>query len=87
MPRVFIPSLARDVTQGVAEVHLDGATVREVIAELERRFPGIRERLCRGDALTPGIQVSVDDTLTKAGLNAKLTPASEVHFLPAIGGG
>lgn len=87
VPRVFIPSLARDLTGGVADVQLAGVTVREVVAELEARFPGIRERLCRGDSLTPGIQVSVDDTLTKAGLNAKLKPASEVHFLPAIGGG
>jgi len=87
MPLVFIPPLARDVTGGVGQVDVPGATVGDVIELLERRFPGLRDRLCRGDSLVPGIQVSVDDVLTKAGLHAKLKPASEVHFLPAIGGG
>ena len=87
MPRVFIPPLARDVTGGVAEVDVEGTTVRAALEELDRRFPGLWDRICRGDALAPGIQVSVDDVLTKNGLRAKLQPASEVHFLPAIGGG
>ncbi|MFO0905911.1 MAG: MoaD/ThiS family protein [Pirellulales bacterium] len=87
MPTVFIPPLARDVTGGVAQVEVSGDTVAEVLDALEQRYPGLRARLCRGDSLVPGIQVCVDDVLTKAGLRAKLQPASEVHFLPAIGGG
>ena len=87
MPRVFIPPLARDVTGGVAECDVEGTTVRDVLEELDRQFPGLWDRICRGNSLAPGIQVSVDDSLTKSGLRAKLQPSSEVHFLPAIGGG
>jgi len=87
MPRVFIPSLVRDLTGGVAEVDVEGGTVAEALDAVERLYPGVRGRLCRGDALMPGLQVSVDDTLTKSGLRAKLAPRSELHFLPAIGGG
>ncbi|MFO0870787.1 MAG: MoaD/ThiS family protein [Pirellulales bacterium] len=87
MPRIFIPSLARDVTQGVAEVEVEAATVREALDVLEQQFPGIRERLCRGDQLAPGIQVSIDAALTRRGLFARLQPGSEVHFLPLVGGG
>ncbi len=87
MPRVFIPSLVRDLTGGVAELEVEGATVSEALDAVERLYPGVRDRLCRGDGLLPGFQVSVDDTLTKSGLRAKLAPRSEVHFLPAIGGG
>ncbi|MEY4177182.1 MAG: hypothetical protein RLY70_756 [Planctomycetota bacterium] len=87
MPRVFIPSLVRDLTGGVAEVDVEGGTVAEALDAVERLYPGVRGRLCRGDALMPGFQVSVDDTLTKSGLRAKLAPRSELHFLPAIGGG
>jgi molybdopterin synthase sulfur carrier subunit len=87
MPRVFIPAQLRDVTGGLAEVEAEGATVRELIAALEGRFPGIQGRLCSGDDLSPALQVSIDGTFTRRGLAAKVRPGSEVHFLPVFGGG
>jgi molybdopterin synthase sulfur carrier subunit len=87
MPVVFIPTQMRDLTGGLARVAVEGRSVGEVVAALETRFPGIKSRLCRGDSLAPGLQVSVDDTMTTRGLRASLQPESEVHFLPAIGGG
>jgi molybdopterin synthase sulfur carrier subunit len=77
----------RDLTHGLAQVVTDGDTVAAVVDALERRFPGIRERLCQGDLLAPGLQVAVDDTVTTRGLRSKLQSTSEVHFLPAFGGG
>ena len=61
--------------------------MRAVVDALEVRYPGIKSRLCRGDALAPGLQVSVDHVMTTRGLRAPVQPESEVHFLPAIGGG
>ena len=87
MPRVFIPPQMRDLTQGVAEVQLAAETLREVIAQLEQRFPGMDQRLCRDQALNPTLQVSIDQQMMQRSLSAKLGPQSEVHFLPAIGGG
>ncbi len=87
MPTVFIPAQMRDLTHGLAQVVTDGDTVAAVLDELETRFPGIRQRLCRGDSLAPGLQVAVDATVTTRGLRSKLQPISEVHFLPAFGGG
>ena len=87
MPTVFIPTQMRDLTQGVAQIVVVGDTVAAVMDELERQFPGIRQRLCRGDSLMPGLQVSVDSTVTLRGLRTRLQPGSEVHFLPAFGGG
>ena len=87
MPVIFIPAQWRDLTGGVTRVDVDGGNVREAVNALELRFPGIRARLCRGDALTPGLQVCVDDVMTPRGLRVALRPASEVHFLPVIGGG
>ena len=86
MPTVFIPVQMRDLTHGQAEVAIDGDTLAAVVDALESRFPGIRARLCKGDSLAPGLQVAVDATTTRA-LSSKLQPASEVHFLPAFGGG
>ncbi len=55
MPTVFIPPPLRDLTGGVAEIAVDGSTVREVVEALECQFPGIKPRLCRGDSLAPGL--------------------------------
>ena len=87
VPTVFIPAQMRDLTRGVAQVVVTGDTVGAVVDELETQFPGIRQRLCRGDSLAPGLQVSVDSTVTLRGLRSRLQPGSEVHFLPAFGGG
>lgn len=87
MPQVFIPPLMRTLTGGRAQVAAAGVTVRQVVADLESRYPGIQARVCEGDALRPGLAVAVDGNVTSLGLAQKLREDSEVHFLPAIGGG
>ena len=57
-----------------------------MVEALDRRFPGMQQRLCRGDSLAPGLQVSIDHVMTRGGC-AAVRPESEVHFLPVIGGG
>ncbi len=87
MARVFIPAQWRDLTDGVAEAELNGATLREIVAALEARFPGIAARAVDDDAIMPGLAASIDGVVTSRGLLARVPPDSEVHFLPAIGGG
>lgn len=87
MPRAFIPGPLRSLTGGQAEVAVTGATVRDLVVQLEQQFPGIRQRLCTGDELSPVLQVSVDGTFSRRGLDAPVRPESEVHFLPVFGGG
>jgi molybdopterin converting factor small subunit len=87
MPRVFIPVQLRDLTSGDGEVEASGETVRAVVADLEARFPGIAARLCKDGELSPALQVSIDGTLSRRGLDARVPAASEVHFLPVFGGG
>jgi molybdopterin converting factor small subunit len=87
MAVVWIPSLLRDLTGGRPQVNVPGETVREVIAELEKAYPGIEARLCDGGQLRPHISVVVDGEVSKYRLRHRLTETSEVHFLPAISGG
>jgi hypothetical protein len=61
--------------------------VRDVIADLELQFPGIQDRLCRDGNLSPALQVSIDGVFSRRGLDARVEPASEIHFLPVFGGG
>lgn len=87
MATVFIPPLIRPLTQGLEQVEVPGGTVRQIVAELERQFPGTRERLCVENELRPGLAVAVDGNISSRGLLEKVAPTSEVHFLPALGGG
>ena len=87
MPRAFIPPLLKPLTAGEEIVEVNGNNVRRVIDELENRFPGIREKLCEQDELKPGLTVAVDGNISSLGLLQKVGDDSEVHFLPAIGGG
>lgn len=87
MPSVWIPSLLRDLTSGQETVTVPGSTVRQVIDNLERLYPGIKGRLCNEHGLRPGVAVAVDTTVTRLGLSQPVGENSEVHFLPAVSGG
>jgi sulfur-carrier protein len=87
MARVWIPALVRDLTGGEESGVVPGARVRDVLDALDRRYPGVKARLCDGENLRSGIVVVVDTEAARLGLGQPLGEASEVHFLPAIGGG
>jgi len=87
MPTVWIPALLRHLTQDQETVQVAGQNLQEVITALEARFPGIQARLCQDDALRPGIAAVVDTQVVRGGLSEPVQPNSEVHFIPAIGGG
>ncbi len=79
--------LMRNLSAGRHRVEVEGATVRQVIENLDKQFPGMKERLMENGSLMPGISVIVDGQQSQLGLLERLEEASEVHFLPAIGGG
>ena len=87
MPIVVIPSLMRDLAPGVEQVIVPGASVRQVIEQLELRYPGLRERLCQGERLRPNIAVVVDGTISQQRMNHPLKENSLVRFIPALSGG
>jgi molybdopterin synthase sulfur carrier subunit len=87
MATVWIPAQLRDLTNGQETITVAGARVGQLIEALEPLFPGIKARLCTADGLRPGIAVVVDGEVARLGLLQPVGTASEVHFLPAIGGG
>jgi molybdopterin converting factor small subunit len=87
MATVFIPTQWLDLTGGVAQLQLDGATLREMVVVLDQQFPGIAARLCEGDGIAAGLAVSIDGAIASRGLRSPVQPTSEIHILPAIGGG
>jgi molybdopterin synthase sulfur carrier subunit len=87
MPVVWIPSLLRQLTHDQEKVTVAGTNIGEVIAEMERLYPGIRARLCDGDSLRPGMAVVVDTEVARLGLAKPIHETSEIHFLPSLSGG
>jgi sulfur-carrier protein len=87
MARVWIPALLRELTGGQQVVTASGERVRQLIEDLERKYPGLAARLVSDDSLRPGLSIVVDGMVANRGLLQPVGPDSEVHFLPAIAGG
>ena len=89
MPEVWIPLRMQRLTGGQQQVQVAGRTVRQVIENLERAFPGLKAELYdeEEDLVMPGLAVIVDGETSQLGLLEQVQDDSEVHFLPALGGG
>ena len=87
MPTVFVPPQLRRLTGDIQQIGIEARTVSEAVQALEQKFPGVQERLLQDDNLRPGLSVSVDGKVSGLGLYQKVLPDSEIHFIPAIGGG
>jgi molybdopterin converting factor small subunit len=86
---VRIPTPLRSLTGGEDHVKASGANVRQVIDDLERRHPGIRDRLLddKGVRRFVNVYVGDEDIRFLDGLDTKLEPGAELSIVPAIAGG
>jgi sulfur-carrier protein len=87
MATVYIPEPLQSLSRGEKEVTLEAATVRQVIARLEALYPGMEAALVEDGDLKPHIAVAVDGEVSVLGLVERVNADSEVHFIPALGGG
>jgi molybdopterin synthase sulfur carrier subunit len=76
-------------TGGRERVRVSGSTVRQLVNNLEQEFPGIKAVLYdeEEDNIMPGVAVIIDGETSQLGILEKVNEDSEVHFLPALGGG
>ncbi|MEZ5804644.1 MAG: MoaD/ThiS family protein [Rhizobiaceae bacterium] len=84
---VRLPGVLVDLFPGARRrVEMDAATVREMVDELNRRWPGMRDRVCDSSpAIRKHMNVFIDGERVK--LDASIPPGSEVFVLTAISGG
>jgi molybdopterin converting factor small subunit len=90
MPTIRIPSALRTFTGGSSDVEVTATSIRDAIADLERRHPGIAARILDGGgAVKPFIRIFVgaDDIGGLAGMDTVLAERDEVSIVPAIAGG
>jgi len=82
MPHVVLAGIAaRRFTGGQTEFEVEADTVRRMIAELDRRFPGL------GHQIDEGMAVAIDGEIYQDAYQARLEPGSEIVLIPKIGGG
>jgi molybdopterin synthase sulfur carrier subunit len=90
MPTVRIPTPLRQVTKGNAEVKAAGDTVDDLVADLERQFPGLKERLVDDSGELRrfiNIYVNEEDIRFLQGQKTALKDTDVVSIVPAIAGG
>lgn len=83
---VLSPALMNLFPDATREVRLEAANVDEMIGELNRRWPGMRARICDSrPAVRRHINVFVAGR--RAGLETPLAQGTRVYILTAISGG
>jgi sulfur-carrier protein len=87
MAELRVPITLVPLFQGLPRrVEVGGGTVLEAIDDLDRRWPGVRDRLCDpGPGLRAHINVYVDGE--RAGLDTPVRGNSHVEVIAAISGG
>ena len=85
--KVVVPTQLRGYTAGRAEVDATGATLNDVLVDLDRQFPGFRfrvideqDRVRRHIILFVGAERQDD-------LSAAIPPGADVHIIGALSGG
>jgi len=87
---VRIPTPLRSATGGQATTQVEGDSVGEVVAALERAHPGVGERLLdEGGKIRRFLNVYVDDEDVRfaGGLDAPVPDGATVSIIPAVAGG
>ncbi len=88
--RVHIPASMRKLTEGSREVTALGGTVEEVMADLDRRFPGLKDAICDETGRVRrfvAVFVGGVDIRALGGLQTTVGPDSEVDIVAALAGG
>ena len=87
---VRIPTPLRTLTKGSAEVQAKGDTVGDLVLDLERQFPGLRERLLDDAGELRrfiNVYVNEEDIRFLQGKTTALKDGDQVSIVPAIAGG
>ncbi len=90
MIKVRIPTPLRPLTKNQGEVEATGATIAEIIDNLESNHPGIKGRMCDDTGELRrfvNIYVNEEDVRFLKGKETALKDGDEVSIVPAIAGG
>jgi sulfur carrier protein ThiS len=78
---VFVPVLLRPLARGAISVQTRAGSVRRIVEELDRSYPGFAAAIGEGR-----VAFAIDGEFTPD-WDAEVHPGSELHFVTAISGG
>ena len=90
MVQVRVPTPLRRYTAGNGAVEADGATVAARVDDLEKRYPGMKDRFCdEGGQVRRFVNIFVngEDIRFLKHLDTPLKSGDELSIVPAIAGG
>lgn len=83
MPKVVIASggSCHQFTGGKTEFDVEARTFKQLVRELERKYPGL------GNWVEEAMAVAIDGEIFQDAYQVELKPDSEIVLIPKIGGG
>ena len=87
---VRIPTPLQKLTGDKPEIAADGSTVQDIIKDLDRQYPGFKERLCDPDGKLRrfvNIYINEEDIRFLKNEQTPVKDGDEVSIIPAIAGG
>jgi len=88
--KVRVPTPLMKLTNNQAEVSAEGATIADILNNLESQFAGIKERICEENG-TPrrfiNIYLNEEDIRFLDGEKTQIKDGDEISIIPAIAGG
>ena len=88
--KVRVPTPLMKMTDNQSEVKAEGATISEILNNLESQFAGIKERICDENG-TPrrfiNIYLNEEDIRFLDGESTAVKDGDEISIIPAIAGG
>ena len=88
--RVRVPTPLRKFTQGADEVNAQGSNVKTIVDDLDKNYPGIKERICDETGNVRrfvNVYVNGDDIRFLQNLDTALKEGDNISIVPAIAGG
>jgi MoaD family protein len=88
--RVKVPTILRDQVGGASVVEGVGGTLRELLQDLERRYPGVTQRILTDEGRLHrfvNLYVNDEDVRYLGSLDTQVREGDTVAILPAVAGG
>jgi len=88
--RVRVPTPLRKYTHGADEVNAQGDNIKALVDDLEKNYPGIKERICDETGKVRrfvNVYVNGDDIRFLQNLDTGVKEGDNISIVPAIAGG
>ena len=88
--KVRVPTPLMKLTDNQSEVMAEGATISEILNNLESQFAGIKERICDENGAPRrfiNIYLNEEDIRFLEGESTAVKDGDEISIIPAIAGG